>query len=209
MTSFNIPRTFTLTLSLLTVAALSAEWWSYPEKIEIVSPDKKELTVSVTKSKRLPDNYVPKNLVQITSEVFRTKKKTQVRAELLTPLKQLRLAAEKDGIDLVILSGYRSFERQKQVHEYWVGYEKGNRSAAEKYSARPGHSEHQLGTVVDFSSKEINDAIGPRFHQTKAATWLRKNAGKFGFRLSYPKGAEQKTGYQWESWHWRWWPGEK
>ena len=201
--------TATLTLSLLTVAVLSAEWWSYPEKIKVTEVGKDELTFAVTKSNRLPDNYVPKNLIRITPEIFRTKKETTVRQELIKPLTQLRLAAEKDGIDLVVLSGYRSFERQKQVHEYWVGYEKGNRSAAEKYSARPGHSEHQLGTVIDFSTKEINDAIGPKFHQTNAAFWLRKNAGKFGFRLSYPKGAEQKTGYQWESWHWRWWPNEK
>ena len=195
-----------LSLSLLTVAAFSAEWWAYPEKIEQVKITDNELTIAVTKSSRLPKDYTPKNLIRIDADVIRTKKEITVRKELIEPLVNLRQAAEKDGIDLVVLSGFRSFARQKEVHEYWVQFEKGNRSTAEKYSARAGHSEHQLGTVVDFSTKEINDSIGPRFHQTKAAAWLRKNAGKFGFRLSYPKGAEQKTGYQWESWHWRWWP---
>ena len=209
MPANSFARIFSLTLSVLTLAALSAEWWSYPDKIEVHRIENDDPTIAVTKSKRLPDDFVPPNLVVIQPDVFRTKKETMIREELLIPLKALRLAAEKDGIDLVVLSGYRSFERQKTVHEYWVKFEGGNREAAEKYSARPGHSEHQLGTVVDFSTQEINDAIGSKFHQTKAAAWLRKNAGDFGFRLSYPKGAEQKTGYQWESWHWRWWPEEK
>lgn len=209
MTIFAVARLSCLALSLLTAAVFAADWWSYPPEIRIADIKDNELTIEISKSRRLPDDFVPPNLVRIIPEMFRTKKAVTVRQELINPLSKLRQAAEKEGVDLVILSGYRSFARQKEVHEYWVKYEKGNRPAAEKYSARAGHSEHQLGTVVDFSTREINDAIGPRFHTTKAAGWLRKNAGKFGFRLSYPKGAEEKTGYQWESWHWRWWPGNE
>jgi D-alanyl-D-alanine carboxypeptidase len=198
-----------LCLSILTLTAVAADWWTYPGKISIAKVQGKELEVIVTKKSRLPDTFVPNGLVALPDEVIRTTKPVQIRRELLDPLKKLRQAAHKDGIDLVVLSGYRSFARQKEVHQYWINYEKGNRVAAEKYSARPGHSEHQLGTVVDFSTNEINDAIGPRFHNTKAAAWLRKNAESFGFKLSYPKDWESQTGYQWESWHWRWWPQKK
>lgn len=195
-------------LGLFTLVAVAAasEWWDYPEKIALieVKGDVRELAVS--KSARLPDDFVPDDLALIAPEVMRTNKPVEVRRELLEPLKALHLAAERDGIDLVILSGYRSFARQKEVYQFWVDREGGDKAAADRYSARAGHSEHQLGTVLDFSSREINDAIGTKFETTKAAGWLRENAGKYGFRLSYAKGRESETGYQWESWHWRWWP---
>jgi zinc D-Ala-D-Ala carboxypeptidase len=71
------------------------------------------------------------------------------------------------------------------------------REAAERVSARPGTSQHQLGTVVDFGS--ISDA----FALTPEGRWLRDRASDFGFSLSYPKGYEEETGYVWESWHYR------
>lgn len=202
-----VSKHLTLGLSLFAVAlATGKDWWDYPQDIRVLELDGDERELLVTKSARLPDQFVPDGLVQIEPEIIRTNKPITVRRELLEPLRKLRLAAEKDGIDLVVLSGYRSFERQKKVHQYWVESEKGDQAAADRYSARAGHSEHQLGTVIDFSTQEINDAIGTKFHATQAARWLRKHAADHGFRLSYPKGMETKTGYQWESWHWRWWP---
>ena len=73
------------------------------------------------------------------------------------------------------------------------------------YRTEAGGSEHQLGTVVDFSTGEIADGIGPHFNRTKAAKWLAANARQFGFRMSYPKGKEAETGYMHEGWHWRYW----
>ena len=204
-------RHLSLSLGLFTLVAVAAtsDWWDYPEKIGVIEMKGDARELAVTKSARLPDDFVPDDLVLIEPEVMRTNKPVEVRRELLEPLKKLRIAAENDGIDLVVLSGYRSFERQKEVHQYWVDREGGDQAAADRYSARAGHSEHQLGTALDFSTSEINDAIGTKFETTKAARWLRDHAGKFGFRLSYPKGKETETGYQWESWHWRWWPEKK
>ena len=206
----SVSRGLILGLSLAVLAmcgaAAAKDWWDYPDIIETleIKGDPRELVV--TKSARLQETFVPANLVRLVPEVIRTDKPVEVCRDILGPLRELRLAAEKDGIDLVVLSGYRSFERQKIVHQYWLDREKGDQAAADRYSARAGHSEHQLGTVVDFSTNEIDDAIGPQFDTTRAAQWLRKHAGKYGFRLSYPKCKEAETGYQWESWHWRWWP---
>jgi D-alanyl-D-alanine carboxypeptidase len=69
--------------------------------------------------------------------------------------------------------------------------------AADRESARPGHSQHQLGLVIDFGS--ITDA----FARTPEGIWLSANASRFGWSLSYPEGYEDVTGYRWESWHYR------
>jgi len=69
--------------------------------------------------------------------------------------------------------------------------------AADRESARPGHSQHQLGLVVDFYP--IDDS----FSASPASAWLQKNAALFGWSLSFPEGYEDLTGYRWESWHYR------
>jgi len=71
------------------------------------------------------------------------------------------------------------------------------KETADRESAQPGKSQHQLGLVVDFAP--IDDA----FAKTPASQWLLKNAGSFGFSLSFPDGYENITGYRWESWHYR------
>jgi D-alanyl-D-alanine carboxypeptidase len=70
-------------------------------------------------------------------------------------------------------------------------------------SARAGHSQHQLGTAIDFSSAEINDGLSGIFANTQASKWLNENAWKYGFVISYPEGGEYATGYSYESWHYR------
>lgn len=79
----------------------------------------------------------------------------------------------------------------------------GSIAATDKVSARAGHSQHQLGTAVDFSSSEIADGLGGTFSSTKASKWLANNAWKYGFAISYPQGYESTTGYSYESWHYR------
>lgn len=105
----------------------------------------------------------------------------------------MRDAAAEDGITLFIVSAYRSFETQWQL--YWA--EVSNYGPDQNTSAKPGHSEHQLGTTVDLN--ELSEAFG----DSPAGQWLQQNAHRFGFRMSYPRGNEQ--GYAYEPWHWRWW----
>jgi D-alanyl-D-alanine carboxypeptidase len=98
-------------------------------------------------------------------------------------------------VTLVFSSAYRSYEYQAEVYARHV--REMGQAAADRASARPGHSQHQLGTVVDFGS------IDNSFAESMAGLWMAANAGRFGFSLSYPKGAEGQTGYDWESWHYR------
>jgi D-alanyl-D-alanine carboxypeptidase len=92
-------------------------------------------------------------------------------------------------------SAYRSAAYQSEVYERNVRTY--GRESADRESARPGKSQHQLGLVVDFSP--IDDA----FAETPAGKWLLRNAGSFGWSLSFPDGFEEVTGYRWESWHYR------
>jgi D-alanyl-D-alanine carboxypeptidase len=76
-------------------------------------------------------------------------------------------------------------------------------AVAEKLSARPGHSEHQLGLAADFSAKGQGCVIMVCFGKTEAGIWLAENAHAYGFILRYPKGYRTITGFQYEPWHFR------
>lgn len=126
----------------------------------------------------------------------------KVRPLVIDDLRALRLAARAAGNPIEITSAYRSFARQKWLFEYWVdkyGYEKALSS-----SARAGHSEHQLGTALDFKAKKGPDPwLVDNWGSTRVGVWLKKNAWKFGFVMSYPKGERDKTCYHYEPWHFR------
>lgn len=141
----------------------------------------------VDKKNLLPQDYTPKDLIG--------EGKYAVRSQTLEAFEKMKEAAKEEGINLWILSGFRPYERQKFLFENSVktkGIEH-----ADKYVARPGASQHQLGTAVDINSVENS------FVNTKEYTWLKENAGKFGFSLSFPQGQENITGYSFEPWHYR------
>ena len=110
-------------------------------------------------------------------------------------LRKMSFAAKEEGVTIVASSTYRSYEYQDGLYERNV--KELGREVADRESARPGTSQHQLGTVVDFGS------ITDEFALTKAGIWLDNNASRFGFSLSFPQGYEEVTGYRWESWHYR------
>ena len=118
------------------------------------------------------------------------------RRIVLPDLLAMAEGAREEGISLVVSSAYRSYGYQAQVFERNV--REMGREAAERESARPGHSQHQLGTALDFGS--IDDS----FAETAAGRWLARKAWAFGFSLSYPRDGEQETGYRYEPWHFRW-----
>ncbi|KZE36993.1 hypothetical protein AV656_10430 [Bhargavaea cecembensis] len=114
------------------------------------------------------------------------------------------MAAEAllEGYDLDAFSTFRSFDRQTELYDRYV--ERDGVEAADRYSARPGYSEHQTGLAFD-----IGEATQPEhyaresFGDTPAGQWLLANAHRFGFILRYPEGKEDITGYMHESWHYR------
>ena len=105
--------------------------------------------------------------------------------------------AASEGHDLYVGSGFRSQAYQEVVFAAQVN-RWGDEDTANRYSARPGHSQHQLGTTIDFT----NTFRG--FRQSPAADWLRDNAHRFGFILPYTVAATYRTGYVDEPWHARW-----
>ncbi len=147
---------------------------------------------------RLPKGYQPWDLVSVKrADVAGSGK---VRKRIIKDLKALGRAARKAGKPLAVRSAWRSYDYQAALFNSYVrSY---GRAQALKFSARPGHSEHQLGTTVDFT-------VGPgvplstKFGDSPSGKWLRRNGWKFGFIMSYPKGKKSASCYGYEPWHWR------
>ncbi|KXH80980.1 D-alanyl-D-alanine carboxypeptidase [Sporosarcina sp. HYO08] len=115
-----------------------------------------------------------------------------------------KMAAEAKlvGFHLTAFSTYRSFEYQTTLYERYV--ERDGKEAADRYSARPGYSEHQTGLAFDIG--EVNYEkhwASSSFAETEAGKWVGANAHRYGFILRYPLGKEEITGYMYESWHFR------
>lgn len=102
------------------------------------------------------------------------------------------------GVYLMVNSSYRSYEDQETVYET---YKKKNLKKADSIAARPGHSEHQTGLAIDLTSLE--HPYEKDFKESEEYEWLKENCHKYGFILRYPIGKENITGYQNESWHFR------
>lgn len=186
-----------------TAPSATGSWWTYPAKIQMCTRNGDDLLVLVNKEYKLPQSYAPKDLVSASLSGIRKGSGYYLRKIIINDLKNLVTDAKADGIDLSIRSGYRSYATQISTYNYWLNINGGSISATDKISARAGHSQHQLGTTVDFSSAEIADGLGGSFSSTKASKWLAKNAWKYGFVISYPSGYESITRYSYESWHYR------
>ena len=118
-------------------------------------------------------------------------------------------AANRDGVDLMICSAYRSYERQTELFNnkmnklmnkgmsYMEAYSVGSMSVTV-----PGTSEHQLGLALDILTGNYT-SMDDGFGDTAAGKWLKENAPDYGFILRYPEGKEEITGIIYEPWHFR------
>lgn len=165
--------------------------------LEKLQKTDKELLKKYSKVYFLNDNYIPETLVKIDAEyTYNPENDYLFCLGAWSFLQDLMRAAEGDGVDIRIISAYRSFGEQGGVKEtYKIIYGSG----ANTFSADQGYSEHQLGTAVDFTTSEVG-ATFSGFENTPAYLWLLDNAYKYGFILSYPKDNQY---YQFEPWHWR------
>jgi len=177
------------------------KWWGYPEDIKAVTRSGDDFLVLVNKEYKLPSSYAPTDLVLASNSGIRLGGSYYLRNILINDLTNLVNDAKADSIDLSIVSGYRSYNTQIYTYNHWVSIN--GVDGADKISARAGHSQHQLGTAIDFSSNEVADGLGGQFRYTKASAWLAENAWIYGFVISYPSGYESTTGYSYESWHYR------
>lgn len=150
---------------------------------------------------RLPADWRPTDLVPARRAGFEDDR--LVREVLVPSLAEMLLNAAADGHPLELQSAFRSHDYQARTFDSWVRQQGRERALAT--SARAGHSEHQLGTAIDLRS-----AGGPApwdhedWARTPEGAWLKANAWRYGFVMSYPRGARERSCYAYEPWHWRW-----
>ena len=131
----------------------------------------------VNKTYSLPADYDPGDLT----------------AECDAAYMKMKAAAASEGLSLYISSGFRSYDTQDVIYNRYVAND--GRANADRYSARPGHSEHQTGLAIDLNG--VSDSFG----NTAEGKWVAAHAHEYGFILRYPKGKEAQTGYMYEPWH--------
>jgi zinc D-Ala-D-Ala carboxypeptidase len=159
-----------------------------------------DVSVLVDRSHALSPDYVPKDLVPLQDYGVPTLGSDVLRRGAAESLGYLVEGAAADGEELVVASAYRSYEEQQLSHERLMSIFGAD---ADGMSAAPGHSQHQLGTAVDFTNATAGYQVWMPFAQTSAYWWLEHHAWEYGFVLAYPRGKEEQTGYQWEPWHYR------
>ena len=160
-----------------------------------------DLKVLVDRSHALPADYAPDDLVSLRGlGVPILGQDVMLRREAAVNLENLVTSATAAGEDLAVASGYRSYEDQRASYARLVSvFGKG----ADRTSAPPGHSQHQLGTAVDFTNNFVGYEVLRGFGRTSASRWLQEHAHEYGFVLAYPPGKGAETGYHWEPWHYR------
>lgn len=155
-----------------------------------------ELLQKYSKVYFLNEHYQPSGISQIDKEYYYdADREYHFHSKALRFLHDMLEEAEDDGINLRVVSAFRSFDTQGELK---AGYVATFGSGANAFSADQGYSEHQLGTTIDFVAEGGTPFI--QFAATPAYAWLQENAYKYGFILSYPENNEY---YQFEPWHWR------
>ena len=148
---------------------------------------------------RLRADYRPADLVDSNAAGLNTG--FLIRSLIVDDLSAMATAARNAKAPLVLLSGYRSYASQVATYKAFVAREGIDGGLAS--AARPGHSEHQLGTVLDFGSAGPLGTSSTDWGQSLAGAWLKANAWQFGFVLSYPEEMTGLSCYKYEPWHYR------
>ena len=172
--------------------------YSTVNTLQKLSKTDPELLKKYSKVFFLSDNYAPANLIEVPEAYkYSNNKFPQIHGDVWTFVQKMIDDAKREGIEIYVSSGYRSFSEQKALKGiYTINYGAGS---ANQFSADQGYSEHQLGTTIDFITPGLGGNVDG-FENTKAFTWLKNNAHRYGFILSYPLNNKY---YVFEPWHWR------
>lgn len=157
----------------------------------------------VNKRRPLPEEYVPPELAAPDMKLrwADDAESMQVSTAAIPDLEALYRAALKAGHELMLVSAYRSESYQKQLYQGYV--RSSGQDDADRFSARPGTSEHQTGLAVDLGRTDGKCEIEACFGQTAEGKWLAAHAYEYGFIIRYREGKEAVTGYLYEPWHFR------
>lgn len=149
-----------------------------------------------------PD-YVPPDLVRIP-DGYDPDMKYYLRAEAAAALGRMIHHARLDGLRLEVVSAYRAYPTQRRIYLRKLK----NSGWDQRTVAKPGHSEHQLGTVVDLTGPDEKRLLRASFGEADEGIWLKENAPRYGFAVSYTRANSHETGYSAEPWHYRYWGTE-
>lgn len=175
-----------------------------PETGLYIVDNETSMLVYVNKYRELPEGYTPPDLTE--PDVLHYSpvgdNRRLLRKEASEALVSLFEAAETDGLTLVAVSGYRSYERQQAIYASNVASK--GQAHADQFSAKPGTSEHQTGLAMDVTVQGNDDVLlSQSFGETEAGQYIKENAYQYGFIIRYPEGKETITGYSYEPWHLR------
>lgn len=143
-----------------------------------------------------PSTYAPTDLVTLPTSYTNGLTGRQLRSEVATAVRAMIDQARLDGVNFYVSSPYRSWASQKSIFDTAVN----NDGLAQRYSAPPGHSEHQLGATMDFAANSTGQFLT---RNSPEHLWLQANGPGYGFRQSYTQFNTAETGYIEEPWHWR------
>lgn len=146
----------------------------------------------VNKTYPLPSDYVP---IDTYKAITTSNCQECLNNDAYAAYSKMKSDASTNGLSLWIASGYRSYSYQNGLYQSYVN--RNGQSAADTYSARPGHSEHQSGLAFDLNT------VSDSFANTKEGIWVNENCYKYGFIIRYPKDKDDETGYKYEPWHLR------
>ncbi|MEB8307617.1 M15 family metallopeptidase [Staphylococcus xylosus] len=123
------------------------------------------------------------------------------KLEALNALKLMINDADKQGFQLTIISGFRSYLKQMRLFKMYV--QRDGLKKAQLYSAKPGFSEHQTGLAFDVATRGLQESAKELFQYTEESKWLKDNAHNYGFIIRYPEGKAHITQFMYEPWHLR------
>ncbi len=177
--------------------AFLEELHSVLDEEETFRKDDLSLYYLIDKKHSVSSDYVPKDLVHLVNNADYniSRNDLSLRPDVEEALRRMAKAALEDGIKLMVSSTYRSYDYQVRLFNRYVAQD--GVELAERYSARAGTSQHQLGVAIDFGS------ITDDFAETRMGRWLANNSEDYGWSLSFPQGYEDVTGFMWECWHFR------
>ena len=159
--------------------------------------------ILVNKQIALPADYQPSDLVEANIDFVDSTvgERRMLRKEAAQAIEGLMKGAKAAGIDLKGTSAFRSYAYLVNLFNAYV--ERDGKEQAMKYSAPPGHSEHQTGLAIDVSSASVNYQLTQSLGETVEGKWLANHAHEYGFIIRYQKEFEDETGYMYEPWHLR------
>lgn len=164
----------------------------YEDSTIVENPN--DITVLTNKYSRIPEDYEPDDLVDMADEYANnTYGQKKLRKEAYDKFVEMCEASRKDGVKFYAEGAYRSYEYQEIIYKNYI-YENGQEEA-DKYAAKPGFSEHELGLAIDLANIWTITTKGEEY------AWLTKNAYKYGYIIRYKEEWEDITGYSAESWH--------